>query len=166
MPPLKRMAFCRLNVAVFPIGIVLAFSAAGCSGSNGGSRVPAAGGPDLGAPDVPWHGKNRDERRAFMGAHVEPTMRHLFQEFDKKNYADFSCETCHGPDMETVDFKMPNGLYTLSDKDTLEEAASYDKTTTNFMTMEVVPAFAKLLADKPSDPGGAGVSCFTCHPHE
>jgi len=32
--------------------------------------------------------------------------------------------------------------------------------------MEVVPAFAKLLSAKPGDPGGPGVTCFTCHPHE
>jgi hypothetical protein len=35
------------------------------------------------------------------------------------------------------------------------------------MMERVVPLFAKLLSEKPGEPGsGAGVSCFTCHPHD
>jgi hypothetical protein len=140
--------------------------AAACSGSGSGTRVPA-GGPSLGAPEVPWHGKSHDERQAFMAAHVEPAMKKIFQKFKAKSYGDFGCETCHGSDMEFVDFKMPNAIYALPEKDTIAEATSYDEETTKFMVEQVVPTFARLLSESPKEPGHAGgVSCFTCHPHE
>jgi hypothetical protein len=160
--PQKNMAFGRFHVLA---PLLVAAIAAACSPGPSGPRVPA-GGPGLGAPGVPWSGKSHEERQAFMAAHVEPTMRRLFQTFNKKAYSDFRCETCHGVDMEKTDFHMPNSLYALSTKDTIAEATSYDETTTKFMMTQVVPTFAKLLASKAGEPGGPGVTCFTCHPHE
>jgi hypothetical protein len=159
------MVFGRFHVAV---PLVLALLPVACSPGASGPRVPA-GGADLGAPGVPWAGKSHDEKQAFMAAHVQPEMRRLFQTFNKKAYAGFGCETCHGANMEVADFRMPNSLYALPVKDTVADAMSYDETTTKFMVSQVVPAFAKLLAAKPADPGAAGagaVTCFTCHPHE
>ena len=69
--------------------------------------------------------------------------------------------------MDLIDYRMPNGLYALPEKDTIAEATSYDEDTTKFMMEKVVPTFAKLLSESPKEPGTAGgVSCFTCHPHE
>ena len=147
---------------LLPVAVTLATTA--CSGS--GTRVPP-GGPNIGAPYTQWRDKSHDERQGFMAAHVEPNMKKVFQKFDAKAYANFGCETCHGQDMEFVDFKMPNSLYALPLKDTIAEATSYDEKTTKFMQEEVLPAFAKLLFEPPVEPGHAGgVSCFTCHPHE
>jgi hypothetical protein len=146
------------------LGATALFVTAACSG--GGPRVPA-GGPNIGAPETPWKGKSHDERQGFMAAHVQPAMRHLFQSWKPKSYGDFGCETCHGNDMEIVDFHMPNALYALPEKDTIAEATSYDEETTKFMMEKVVPTFAKLLSESPKEPGTAGgVTCFTCHPHE
>ena len=95
-------------------------------------------------------------------------MRHLFQGWNAKSYGDFGCATCHGPDFEVVDFKMPNSLYALPEKDTIAGATEYDETTTKFMVEHVVPKLASLLGEKvgkPEDPAH-GVTCFTCHPHE
>ena len=148
----------------FIIGATALLLTAACSG--GGPRVPA-GGPSIGAPEVPWQKKSHDERQGFMAAHIEPAMKHLFQSFKPKSYGDFGCETCHGNDMEIVDFHMPNSLYALPEKDTIAEATSYDEETTKFMMEKVVPTFAKLLSESPKEPGTAGgVTCFTCHPHE
>jgi hypothetical protein len=155
------MIFARFTHVVFG-AVVLATAA--CSPS-GGTRVPE-GGPGIGAPTVPFRQKTREEKQAYMAAHVQPAMKKLFQGFDGKGYAGFGCETCHGGDMETVDFKMPNSLYALPEKDTIAEATSYDEKTTKFMMEQVVPTFARLLSEKPGEPGGPGVTCFTCHPHE
>ena len=157
------MIFGRFNL-VLPIAVVAA--AVACSPGGSGTRVPE-GGPAIGAPEVPWRGKTHDERQGFMGAHVEPAMRHLFKSFNAKAYAGFECETCHGADMDVVDFRMPNSLYSLAAKDTIADATSYDEKTTKFMMEKVVPTFAKLLSETPKEPGqGGGVSCFTCHPHD
>lgn len=119
---------------------------------------------------MPFRQKTRDEKRAFMAARVLPRMREVFKGLDPKGADTFACETCHGPDMEVVDFHMPNSLYALPEKDTIAEATSYDEKTTKFMMEHVVPAFAALLSEKPGtlgNPGGAGgITCFTCHPHE
>jgi hypothetical protein len=134
--------------------------------TTSGTRVPE-GGPNIGAPFRPWSQKSHDERQGFMAAHVEPTMKRLFMSFKPKSYSDFGCETCHGKDMDLLDYRMPNALYALPEKDTIAEATSYDEDTTKFMMEKVVPTFAKLLSESPKEPGTAGgVSCFTCHPHE
>jgi hypothetical protein len=157
------MIFARFKI-ILPL--TFAAAAAACGGGNG----PRAAGPDIGAPDVPFRHKTRNEKRAFMGARVLPKMREVFQGFDAKGYSGFACETCHGGDMEAVDFRMPNSLYALPEKDTIAEAISYDEKTAKFMMEHVVPSFAALLSEKPGtlgNPGApGGITCFTCHPHE
>jgi cytochrome c553 len=143
------------------LGLALAGVLSAACGGQGGRSPKAA---SVGAPAVPWSGKRLDERRAFMATHVEPRMRSAFQKFNASAYAGFGCETCHGADMEAVDYRMPNALYPLPRENTLAEAKDYDEETTHFMMTEVVPQFAMLLSKKPGVEGG--VTCFTCHPAE
>jgi hypothetical protein len=63
-----------------------------------------------------------------------------------------------------VDFKMPNSLYALPEKDPVAEAMTVDEDTAKFMVEKVVPTFAKLLHETAGK--GAGVGCFTCHQKE
>ena len=97
-----------------------------------------------------------------MAAQVLPTMRRLFKSYNAKSYAEFNCTTCHGSDMDMVDFKMPNVLYALPEKDPVGEAMSVDEDTAKFMVEKVLPTFAKLMHEEPQK----GVSCFTCHQKE
>lgn len=131
----------------------------GCSGA----KTPE-GGPAIGAPEISWRNKTHEQRQAYMASAVEPTMRHLFQSFNPKSYARFGCETCHGGDMDTIDFKMPNSLYALPEKDPVAEGMSVDEDTAKFMVEKVAPTFAKLLHEEAGK--DTGVSCFTCHPKE
>ncbi len=155
------MGFSRISASIlWP----LAVAAVGCSPSEPG-KPPRA--PTVGAPAVPWRDKTHDEKRAFMAAYVEPTMRRKFQGFEPKDWGNFGCATCHGADMDFVDFHMPNSIYTLEAKDTVNEAMSYDAKTTKFMVEQVVPTLAMLLSEPSGQPGDTGkVTCFTCHPHE
>ena len=160
----KNMIFGRFKIKAHATVLAVAASTVACGGGNG------ARSPDIGAPEVPFRQKTRDEKRAFMGARVLPKMREVFSGLDPKGTATFGCETCHGADMEAVDFRMPNSLYALPEKDTIAEATSYDEKTTKFMVEHVVPAFAALLSEKAGTPGNPdaskGITCFTCHPHE
>jgi cytochrome c553 len=153
------------NSAVFarvPFAVVLAASlATACGGSSAETRGAAA---FQGPEDVPWRKKTHEEREAFMGSHVEPTMRRVFQAYDAKGFADFGCATCHGSDMDLVDFRMPNSLYALPEKDTIASAMEYDEKIATFMVNKVVPTFANLLSERAAHP--SGVTCFTCHPKE
>ncbi len=56
----------------------------------------------------------------FMAAAVHPRMKMLFAKYDKA-YRDFSCQTCHGEDMELKDYKMPADIYPLPTENTIEE---------------------------------------------
>ncbi|HVU01039.1 MAG TPA: hypothetical protein VHE30_04775 [Polyangiaceae bacterium] len=124
-------------------------------------RAPAplpSGVPAPGAPDVPWNEKNRDQKMEFMGLHFFPEMRAAFRSHDPN--ADFRCQTCHGEDMEAVNFRMPNGLFPLPRENPIAAATEYDEKTTAFMNGEIVPLARKLLGDAP-----AGASpCHSCHP--
>jgi hypothetical protein len=139
--------------------VALLVLAAACSDRSEGPRVPE-GGPDLGAPNIPWAKKNRDERMAYMGAHVYPAMKKLFQEFDPALYSDFSCQTCHGTDMEARDYAMPGDLYELPGDDPIADAMDYDEDIANFMKGKVAPTMSHLLSQNVS----VATACFTCHP--
>lgn len=144
---------CQIRV------VVLGGALAVLSGCGGAKRPPS-----VGSPGVPFRSKSRQDKTAFMAAQVKPVMGHLFQKWNPKSYEKFDCDTCHGADMDKVDFHMPNSLYALPAENTIAEAKDYDEKTTEFMMNEVVPTFARLLHEKPGDP--AGVTCFTCHPKE
>jgi hypothetical protein len=124
--------------------------------------VPPSGGPEIGALHVPWKSKSREEKQAYMAAHVEPTMRTVFQKHDKKGYAEFGCQTCHGEDAERVDYRMPNGLPSLDEKDPVADGMATDEETGKFMVDEVLPMMSRLLSK--TDEHGKPVTCLTCHP--
>jgi len=127
--------------------VVLALTMLGaCGGSKQKVKDPSGSG------EPAWKDKTREQRMDFMGLEVFPKMRALFAEHDPDDTAAFACQTCHGNDMEMVDFKMPNSLFALSKTDTLEKARDYDAKTTEFMAEKVVPAMAQLLDQEPYDP--------------
>jgi hypothetical protein len=101
----------------------------------------------------------------YMGIYVFPKMREVFRAFDDKAYGSFRCQTCHGPDMETVSFKMPNGLYALPTAGAEQAALEYDEKTATFMIQKVVPAMRDLMAKNDPDVGRT-FGCQNCHPKE
>jgi hypothetical protein len=101
----------------------------------------------------------------YMGLYVFPKMRALFRAENPNLYKTFRCQTCHGSDMETVRFKMPNKLYSLPAEGAEQAARQYDDKTTTFMVDKVVPAMRELLGKDDPDLANT-VSCHTCHPKE
>jgi hypothetical protein len=113
-------------------------------------------------PALKWADMNRDQRMEFMGLTVMPEMKKVFQDADPEGYKEFKCQTCHGQDMQAVDYKMPNGLFALSKPDPLPAAMEYDAKTTKFMNEVVTPKMASLFGTEP----GTGFGCFNCHDAE
>lgn len=111
------------------------------------------------APALAWADMNREQRLEYMGLTIVPEMKKLFQANDPKAYAEFTCKTCHGEDMQAVDYKMPNGLFALEKPDPMPAAMDYDAETTKFMAEQVVPRMAELL-------GNDAFNCFNCHDAE
>jgi hypothetical protein len=136
-------------------------------GACGGSRKDAEGASGAYDPksETPWNKKSREQRMDWMAVAVFPKMRRLFIEQDSEKYEGFSCQTCHGNEMERVDFKMPNDLFALSKSDPLGQAKEYDEKTTDFMLGAVVPEMAKLLdMEGFTMENQTGFGCLGCHP--
>lgn len=136
-----------------------------CGGGQKGAED--ASGAAAESSELSWHDKTREQRMDWMGLEVFPKMRAAFVEYDAERFSDFKCQTCHGDDMEIVDFAMPGVSFALSGEDTLAQARDYDAKMTEFMVNEVVPQVARLLDMKPYDPEtNTGFGCFGCHPSE
>jgi cytochrome c553 len=149
------------RAAALGCGLLLA-ALAGCGGSGEGAKAAREYEPKS---EIPWKDKSREQRMDWMAVAVFPKMRHLFQEQDGEKYADFSCQTCHGREMERVDFRMPNDLFALDAEDTVAHAKEYDEKTTDFMLGAVVPEMAKLLdTDAYTLENQQGFGCAGCHP--
>jgi len=142
-------------------------SAMACGGPRKGADEPSAGSSDEPSHGTPWKDKSREQRMDWMGLAVFPKMRSRFIEHDSKEYSSFDCQTCHGKDMELVDFKMPNQLFSLPKDKTIDWAKDYDAEMAQFMVDVVVPEMASLLDMAPYDADtGKGFGCFGCHPAE
>ncbi len=157
------------------LGLALLAAPAGCKSKAApaeGVASPEQGqqqaqAEEPGAPNIPWAEKTHQQRQEFMGIYVFPKMKQVFQGKDAQAYAGFKCQTCHGDDMEAVNFKMPNDLYPLPAENTIEAAKEYDAEMTQFMMEQVVPTMVEVLGVQPYDPStGQGFGCFSCHPKE
>jgi hypothetical protein len=133
-----------------------------CGSQKGAEDASGAHAPKS---ETPWKDMSREQRMDWMAVAVFPRMRKLFQEQDAEKYGDFACQTCHGRQMERVDFKMPNDLFALEKSDTIAKAKEYDEKTTDFMLGGVVPEMAQLLGRRPyTIESGKGYGCVGCHP--
>lgn len=101
------------------------------------------------------------DKAAFMKKKVMPEMSKLFQEFDSKEFADFSCKTCHGPQMKP---KPSDFLPVLEVKDGKMEEAEKHPEVAKFMMEKVTPAMAQIFGKPPYDPAThQGFGCGGCH---
>jgi hypothetical protein len=161
----RRGLFVELQAAarLAAAGVLL-----GCFACGGSAKsAEDATGAGSGKSEVPWKDKTHEQRMDWMGLAVFPKMKAVFTEFDAERFSGFACQTCHGEDMEMIEFKMPNKLYALSRTDTLKSASEYDAKITEFMASSVLPKMADLLDMQPYDRATkSGFGCFGCHPAE
>ena len=131
---------------------LLAILAAACGGkpSSTSTTPPSGADPKEVAPPagMAFKDMNADQRVAFMKLSVMPEMKKMFQEFDGKQFADFTCKTCHGKGAEDGSFDMPNAdIKVLPDEAHFPDYMKDPKVNTwvMFMGGKVKPAMAKLL---------------------
>ncbi|MBX5484072.1 MAG: hypothetical protein IRZ16_19785 [Myxococcaceae bacterium] len=136
------------------------------------SRVDAASdGEVVGPPQVAWKDMTPEQRGRFMKAKVMPKMKPIFQAFDAKEFADFTCASCHGKNARDRQFHMPNPeIFALpaseeAFKPVMEQKPEWVK----FMAEQVTPAMAELLGREPFNPQAPkpdAFSCGACHTTE
>jgi mono/diheme cytochrome c family protein len=135
------------------------------------SGVRVAQGKTVGPPEVAWKDMTFKQKKAYMKAAVEPTMKPIFQTFDAKKFKTFNCATCHGKDGVERKFKMPsNDIHPLPNSKEAFEAKLKTEPTwpkfTEFMAKQVEPAMGKLLdvpVFDPAKPVEGAFSCGACH---
>lgn len=156
----------------------LSLLAAGCGGSSpapatppsppasetpaASSQAPAA--ENAAPPSAPaaWHdATTKEQRAAFMKAHVVPRMREVFQAHDRAQFAQFGCKTCHG---EPFHSKPKDVLPKLTfERGELTAFAEHPEMA-KFMAEKVAPEMAAILGEKPFDPATKqGFGCSGCH---
>jgi cytochrome c553 len=115
-----------------------------------------------------WPDMSHEERLALMKTTVFPQMKKAFQDFDAKDYADFTCATCHGPDIKKGKFDMPNPkLPKLDAKDGFKKMAAKHPKAMQFMKDTVAPTMAQLLGVPAWSPTNmSGFGCANCHKME
>jgi len=134
------------------------------SGSAGSADGSAAGsGSAVAANDFDFEKLSKEDKVKFMKQKVMPTMKPLFQKFDPKEFASFTCKTCHGKDPQGSKYKMPTPDLPKLDFDAIK-AGKEDPKVVEFMSKTVKPEMAKLLNIpdmNESNPKGFG--CLACH---
>jgi hypothetical protein len=133
------------------------------SGSGAGSGSGSGSSAGTGSGGVDFDKLTHDEKIDFMKKQVVPTMKPLFQDFDKKKYANFGCKTCHGKDPKATKYKMPSADLPKLDFAKLEKGLQEPKIA-KWMGEVVKPQMAKVL-NKPeySKLNPKGFGCLQCH---
>jgi hypothetical protein len=138
-----------------------------CGGSQPAATTPAepgaapAAAEPSGGPDTWSDSMSTKDKAAFMKAKVMPAMSKVFKDYDAKEYADFSCKTCHGATMKPKPVDALPELHLVGGK-----LAEFEKKPeiSKFMHEKVVPAMAELFGKPPYDPAtNSGFGCGGCH---
>jgi len=132
-------------------------SAAAGSGAGSGSAAEASG-----SGAVHFDKLSHDDKVKFMKTKVMPAMKAAFQKFDPKEFANFTCKTCHGKDPQKNKYEMPTKDLPALDFDALKKGD--DAKIAKFMGDVVKPEMAKILGEPEySDTNPQGFGCLNCH---
>lgn len=153
-----------------PIADAATEDAAGGSADTGsaGSAAAGSGSGDAGsgsavAADFDFDKLTKDEKVSFMKQKVMPHMKPLFQKFDAKDFAKFTCKTCHGKNPAGTKYKMPSKDLPALDFDAIK-AGKEDPKVVEFMSKTVKPEMAKLLNQpEMTETQPKGFGCLECH---
>jgi hypothetical protein len=139
--------------------------AAACGSSAPATTTPKPDGDAVVVlPDVPFDKLDHEQRVAFMKQKVMPAMKPLFQSHNPKDFAEFTCKTCHGPDPKAVKFKMPNpGLPKLN----FADMSKFKPADIEWMKKDVLPTMAQIIGEPVhSEQNPNGFGCLECHTQE
>lgn len=157
-----------------------------CGGGGGGSGAESSSGDELddwgdddglpgveshegaierigiSGPDKPWAEMTHEEQEWYMIGKVLPIMKEIFVRHDGERWtpASYGCETCHGPDMREVAYRMPaSNQYRVPPRGTpaWDSMERIFPDMVRFMDEEVTPVMGTLL-------GIEGYTCTHCHP--
>jgi hypothetical protein len=144
-----------------------------CGPSGGTNNEQSAGGENrphrqsareligIHPPEHPWAEMSHEDKEMDMVGRFLPIMTEIFQEQDARNYGNFGCETCHGPDMRERNFQMPGTHLPPvgpAGSPAYRQMAQQMPEMVHFMEESVTPTMQTMLGL------GAAFTCNGCHP--
>jgi hypothetical protein len=143
--------------------VAVVLLAAACGSKPPITSVPT-GDAVVALPDVPFEALDHEQQIAFMKQNVVPVMKPLFMAHDPTEFAEFGCQTCHGPEALQGHFSMPN---TKLPKLNFKDMSKFKQADVDWMTNEIAPAMAKALnLPLASEQNPSGFGCLACHTQE
>lgn len=133
-------------------------SAAGSGSAMAGSGSAAGSGDGK----FEFEKLSHDDKVKYMKQKVMPAMKAAFQKFDPKEFASFTCKTCHGKDPVKVKHEMPTPDLPKLDFAKIK-AGKEDPKWLEFMSKVVQPEMAKLLGEPEMTETQEGFGCLDCH---
>lgn len=137
----------------------------GSAGSDTGSGSAMAGSGSAdgsGAAKFEFDKLSKEDKVKFMKQKVMPAMKAAFQKFDPKEFASFTCKTCHGKDPVKVKHEMPSPELPKLDFAKIK-AGKEEPEWLEFMSKVVQPEMAKLLNEPEMTETQDGFGCLDCH---
>lgn len=130
------------------------------SADDAPAATPAASAAPAEVPATWQKDMSKELQIAFMKERVIPAMAPVFKEHDAKEFANFGCETCHGPEYKTPTEYLP----ALTMKDGKLTAFETDPEVAKWMAEKVAPAMAEAMGLPPYNPEThEGFGCGGCH---
>jgi hypothetical protein len=160
-----------MRVLHHTLSLIAALGLAACGGAEPtGATTPAPASPEPGAPAAAaapaaptgaFSTFTNEQKLQHMKTVIKPTMGKLFTAYDSKDFADFGCATCHGPNKQDTHQALPK--LTLSG-DGFKKLSTEKPAVMKFMSEQVTPAMATAMGEKPFDPTThQGFGCGGCH---
>lgn len=101
-----------------------------------------------------WATLDFESRHTVMTFTVLPNMARTWRDFERTQYPEMTCRTCHGRDAEAVSYRMPNPALRP-----IDPAHAPSGPVARFMAQTMVPRMIDLIGTTPEH-----FSCNACHP--
>ena len=128
--------------------MLLVFTLVACGPAAQNAPRPSQPKPAL---DDAWSRLSFEDRHSVMTFTVLPNMARAWRDFKHTPDPEMTCRTCHGPNVEEVNYRMPNPSLQAIDPARIPPGP-----VAKFMKEKMVPEMRELTGDP-------RLSCNACH---